>query len=109
MSIKTTISRILAHFLWMPISTAPDQTKLLVIYRPYKHPWVTTAAYYPAKTLEASDDYADEDGFVPAGWYECGCESETDWCLSNEPTHWRWRPGIPNRIKQIPAAAPTQG
>ncbi|PPQ42150.1 hypothetical protein [Rhodopseudomonas palustris] len=84
----------------MPISTAPDQTKLLVIYRPYKHPWVTTAVYYPEKTLEAYADFADEDGFVPAGWYESGCESETDWCLSNTPTHWRWRPGIPSRIKR---------
>jgi hypothetical protein len=91
----STIARILARFMWMPISTAPKQEKLLVSYRPYRHPWVTTAAYYAEKTLEASDeryDDGDDEGFVPAGWYEVGCESETFWALTKDPTHWRSLP-----------------
>ena len=92
------IARLLARFMWMPISTAPQQVKLLVAYRPYRNPWVTTAAYYAEKTLEAYDDYTgDDDGFVPAGWYEEGCEAETSWRLTKEPTHWRWVPRAPRR------------
>jgi hypothetical protein len=90
----------LARFMWMPISTAPKQKTLLVSYQPYKHPWVTTAAFYAEKTLEASDDRygdGDEDGYVPAGWYEEGCETETFWRLTKDPTHWRRMPLAPRR------------
>lgn len=90
------IAYFLARFMWMPISTAPKQKTLLVSYQPYKHPWVTMAAFYAEKTLEASDDYngdcGDDDGYMPAGWYEQGCEAETFWSLTKDPTHWRRMP-----------------
>ena len=102
------IAWFLACFMWMPISTAPKQKKLLVSYQPYKHPWVTTAAYYAEKTLEALDeryDDGDDDGFVPAGWYEVGCESETFWCLTKNPTHWR---RMPRAHRRSPALTPQE-
>lgn len=90
----------LARFMWMPISTAPQNKKMLVIYRPYHHQIIVMAKYYAAGTLAASDDnYDTDDEFAPAGWYEEAWENENLYSLTKDPTHWR---RVPRTIRPGP-------
>lgn len=85
----------LARFMWMPISTAPQNKKLLVTYQPYGRRLVVMATYYAEFTLDASDDHETEDGYAPADWYEEAYENENLHCLAKGPTHWRRVPRAP--------------
>jgi hypothetical protein len=90
------IAWLLAKFMWMPISTAPHSKKLLVCYWPYGRKILTMAKYYPAGTLNASDNSDTEDEFAPADWYEETWEYDDLHCLSVDPTHWRRLPRAPS-------------
>lgn len=94
----------LARFMWMPISTAPQNRKLIVNYRPYGRPVVTMATYYAAGTLDASDNHDTDDEFAPADWYEEAWENEDLHCLAKDPTHWR---RVPRALRRAPAFVAT--
>lgn len=80
---------------WQPIESAPHRRKVLVGYRNRLNNWRTVVAcYYPAGTLELSDDSYEpsEDGYAEEGWYE-ECESqESIYPVDCEPTHWQSLP-----------------
>lgn len=92
---------------WRPIETAPQRQKVIVAYRNLAGMWRRVmATYWPAQTLEAGDDYIDDDGdgWCPAGWYE-SCEGqETTFPVEHEPTHWMTLPASPS----TPTAAPKE-
>lgn len=97
------IAWILARFMWMPISTAPQNKKVLVSYCPYAHQIIVMAKYYAAGTLSASDYHETDDEFAPADWYEEAWENEDLHCLTKDPTHWRRVPRAPRRSPKLPS------
>ena len=94
---------------WQPIKTAPLNRKLIVYgtTSAYHAPRTLLARYWPAYTLEAPEDYENEDSvervesgddgttYMPSGWYE---ENSADDApeVNVMPTHWMPLPGAPN-------------
>jgi hypothetical protein len=86
------IASFLARFMWMPISTAPKNRKLIVSYRPYGRTIVTMATYYTPRQLAASENCDTDEDFAPENWYEEAYENDDLHCLTKDPTHWRYVP-----------------
>lgn len=71
-------------------------------------PRIDIVQYIPAKTVLASDflsedaegcsEYDEEidEYYVVEGWWESSWESETNWKITEEITHWMALPEIPN-------------
>jgi hypothetical protein len=99
---------------WIPVEERLPETKqdILVIVK-NKKPRVEKACYIPPKTILAEDFLSDEcdcesvqeydeenDSYwVVEGWWESSWESDANWKLSGEVTHWMPLPVPPEGEK----------
>jgi hypothetical protein len=85
----------------------PAQRVLAVFptgYKGVRH--ISLVIYVPAKSVKAEDLWDDDSDcveydeekdcfYVEEGWYESSYESEKDWRLNYEVTHWMPLPHVP--------------
>jgi len=83
---------------WQPISTAPQNVKVLAAYRNRLGNWrIVTACYHTM--LPWNEDYIDEredeTEYAPERWYEESESQEVIYPTDCDPTHWAPLPSPP--------------
>lgn len=100
---------------WISVKEQLPEAKqqvLAVILTGYQNTQYTTmVVFIPEMTVKAEDFWSDDSDcteyneeedcyYVEAGWYEDSFESETQWKLSCEVTHWMPLPAKPEVLGQ---------
>ncbi|MBW7475934.1 DUF551 domain-containing protein [Paenibacillus oenotherae] len=93
----------------------PAQRVLAVFLTGHKdNQRISLVVYVPAKKVKAEDLWNDDSGdcveydeendcyYIDEGWYESSYESETDWKLTCEVTHWMPLPQVPSKKEVSP-------
>ncbi|MGE5452216.1 MAG: DUF551 domain-containing protein [Acidobacteriota bacterium] len=89
----------------------PTNKPVLIHYlNEHQRSQIVRAHYIPAKTVEANEDDATEEYdaetdtyYVQAGWYEDNSESEVNYGITGNVTHWRDLPPVPAPIAALRA------